>query len=77
MRLQHKFEEASEQVREYGHPEAVQNNKDTFHVKCLLRKHDLVDEVDSNGDAVLARVFSYGTAVKEVIKADREAFRNA
>ena len=72
LRLQRRFEEALGQFRESGYPEAIQNDEGYFHAKCFIRKHDLVGELESNSQSAVARVISYGSAVVEVINAERK-----
>jgi len=71
IRLQNRFDEASEQVREQGRPEGVINNEESFQAKCFIRKHDLVAEIETNKKSVLAGAFGYGARVLEVIDTER------
>lgn len=71
LRLQARFDEASEYFRKNGRPEAVQDDEGVFHAKCFIRKHDLVSDL-RNGKSPAARVFSYGSTIREVIDTERK-----
>lgn len=71
LRLQNKFEEASDLTRTTGWPpETTVNNEQAFHVKCFIQKYDLVRECKAANP--IDQAFSFDKRVFEVVNIERQ-----